>query len=193
MASRLDIAVTSVARSCIDLTREAGLLHGLVATDAALHARLITVADLEAVCASCRGRAGLSSGRRVLELCSGLSESPLETISLFAMQELSRQPEQQVNLFTVYGQFLGRADFYWRAEGLAGEADGRTKYDDDELYREKRRQEAMADAGLVVTRWDWSTARRPGLLHAQLEEQLARARLARRGGYPLAVEPLGAA
>lgn len=193
MASRLDVAVTSVARSCIDLTREAGLLNGLVATDAALHARLITVADLEAVYAICHGRAGLSSGRRVLKLCSGPSESQLETISRFAMQDLARQPEQQVNPFNIYGQFLGRADFYSRDQGLVGEAGGRSKCGDEELYREKRRQEAMADAGLIVTHWDWSTAKRPALPHAHVEEQLVRARIARRRGYPLAVEASRAA
>ena len=181
-----DIALTSVARSCIDLTREAGLAAGLVAADAAVHRKLCTVADLHEVYdAGCRGRAGLTNGRQVLELLDGRSESPLESISRLAMVPLGPLPRSQVELFTRDGRFIARVDFYWDELGLVGEADGREKYTDDQLWQEKRRQEALIDCGLVVERWTWSDARRPYVLQAKLERAMTRARNLRAAGIPL--------
>lgn len=177
------VPVTDVARTCVDVTRESGLLAGLVTTDAALHRGMIRPSDLDEEYRLLRGRAGLRHGRRLLELCSTLSESPLETVSRFHMDGLVAQPRQQVDLFTSTGQFLGRADFFWDRHGLVGEADGRDKYDDLELYREKLRQDGMLNAGLLVTRWGWSTAMSPRRLTEQLNRELARAGQLRDEGY----------
>ena len=57
-------------------------------------------------------------------------------------------------------------DFYWDEFGVAGEADGRGKYDDrDVLSAEKDRQEDLENLRLAVTRWRWehATMRRAGL------------------------------
>jgi predicted transcriptional regulator of viral defense system len=177
------VPVTDPARTCVDIAREAGLLPGLVTTDAALHRGLVTAADLEAEYATLRGRAGLRDGRRLLELCSPLSESPLETISLFHMSGLPVQPRQQAELYTSLGEFIGRADFYWEQFGLVGEADGREKYDGDELYREKLRQDAMLSAGLLVIRWGWATAMSRRRLDELIRAELARAEQLRLGGF----------
>ncbi len=107
-----DFSITSVARSCIDLTREAGLKAGVVATDAALHAGRCTLIDLEVVYSTCKGRAGLPCGRRLLELLDGRSESPLESISRLALAPLKPSPRTQATLRAPTGQFLGRVDFY---------------------------------------------------------------------------------
>lgn len=121
-----DLSITSVARSCIDLTREGGLDSGLVAADCAVHRRLCTIAELDAVYSTLRGRAGLSSGRQLLKLVDGRSESPLESISRLAMAPLRPSPRTQVGLYTSDGQFLARVDFYWQELGVVGEADGRS-------------------------------------------------------------------
>src|SRR3954454_17146850 len=116
-----EVRVTRVARSCLDLTREFGLAAGLVAADAAVRRGLCQQADLAATYrASCRGRAGLSTGRRLLELMDGNSESPLETISRLAMAGLP-PPRTQVNLRGRTGAFLARVDFYWDELGVVGE------------------------------------------------------------------------
>jgi hypothetical protein len=178
------IAVTGPARTCLDVTREMGLLSGLITTDAALYRGLVTERDLEEAYSGLRGRAGLADGRAVIERSTGLSESPLETLSRFNMRDVLDAPELQVSLVTDGGRFLGRADFYWRRLGVVGEADGREKYSGDELYREKRRQDAMTDAGLVMTRWGWATARDPEKLSHQINRALYRARRLRAAGYP---------
>jgi hypothetical protein len=177
------VPVTGPARTCIDIAREAGLLAGLVTTDAALHRGLVTASDLEAESATLRGRAGLHDGRRLLELCGPLSESPLETISGFHMNELPVQPRQQAELYTASGHFIGRADFYWEQFGLVGEADGREKYNEDELYREKLRQDAMLSAGLLVIRWGWATAMSRRRLDELIRGALVRAEQLRLSGF----------
>jgi hypothetical protein len=180
-------AVTSVPRSCIDWTREAGLNAGVVAADAALRAGLCTVDDLAAVYrASCRGRAGLSSGRQLIELVDGNSESPLESISRLAMRSLDPAPRTQVNLHTSTGQFVARVDFYWDELGLVGEADGRGKYTDDALWQEKLRQDRLAELGLLVVRWGWTEANNPAVLLRKLDQAIRRGRQLRTAGISVA-------
>jgi Transcriptional regulator, AbiEi antitoxin len=180
-----DVSLTSVARSCIDLTREFGLAAGLVAADAALHRGLCTAAELRAVYRTCRGRAGLSSGRQIVELLDARSESPLESISRLAMVSLGPLPKSQVEVFSTDGRFIARVDFYWDTLGVVGEADGRQKYTDDALWREKLRQDALTDRGLVVERWGWSVARRPHVLRARLQQAFRRAALLRSAGIQI--------
>jgi very-short-patch-repair endonuclease len=69
-------------------------------------------------------------------------------------------PEPQVWLGDASGT-IGRVDFLWRRCGLVGEADGRVKYRDNELWLEKLRQERLEDAGFTVVRWTWAQAHVP--------------------------------
>jgi hypothetical protein len=183
-----DFSITSVARSCVDLTREAGLDAGVVAADAALHQALCTTADLESVYATCKGRAGLPSGRQLLDLVDGRSESPLESISRLAMRSLRPPPRPQVTLYSPAGNFLARVDFYWDGLGVVGEADGQQKYSDGELWSEKLRQDRLTDHGLVVCRWGWSVARQPGVLRYRLEQAFGRAAALRAAGIPVTAQ-----
>lgn len=176
------VPLTSVARSCIDLTRESGLAAGLVCADAAVHRGLCTKAELAAVYQGLRGRAGLSCGRQLVDLVDGSSESPLESVSRLGMVGLQPPPHTQVELLSKDGRFLARVDFYWPDLGVAGEADGREKYTGQELWREKRRQEALTDRGVVVQRWGWSEARRPAVLQANLLRAFHRAGQLRAAG-----------
>ncbi|HEY0168110.1 MAG TPA: hypothetical protein VGB75_13795 [Jatrophihabitans sp.] len=93
-------------------------------------------------------------------------------------------PRTQAELFSTDGRFLTRVDFYWPDLGVVGEADGREKYTDQELWREKRRQEALTDRGVVLARWGWSEARRPALLRATLLRAFHRAGQLRSAGIP---------
>ncbi len=185
------VSITSVARSCIDLTRESGLASGLVAADAAVHRGLCTRAELVAVYERLRGRAGLSCGRQLIELVDGSSESALESISRLGMVGLQPPPHTQIPLHTHHGRFLARVDFYWPGLGVVGEADGRVKYTDDELWNEKLRQESLTDRGLVVERWGWSVARQPAVLQARLQRAFRRATMLRSAGIPVEVRPHG--
>jgi hypothetical protein len=168
----------------VDLTREQGLLAGIVAADAALRQHLMTPAELSGAYGTLAGRAGLHDGDALVRLSSGLSESPLESISRISMRHLAHQPELQVAIMSVEGHFIARVDFFWREFGLIGEADGYAKYDSAELRSEKRRQDALLKTGLVVTRWNWATAMNPQRLCDQINQALAQAAGLRRAGVP---------
>jgi predicted transcriptional regulator of viral defense system len=179
---RVDISVTTPARACVDIAREAGLAAGLVTADAALARAMTTRDELSSVCRALRGRAGSPAGRRLVELADGRAESPLESLSRLAMADLRLQPDLQVPLYSIQGRFLGRVDFFWQELGVVGEADGREKYTDDELWKEKVRQDQLADCGLVFARWGWRLAHRPTELCSYLEQQFRRAELLRAAG-----------
>jgi len=86
-------------------------------------------------------------------------------------------PQLQVNVSSADG-FIGRVDFDWSAYNTVGEADGRVKYLEDELWLEKLRQERLEDTGREVIRWTWRSA------HAPDEEFAARVwRRLQRGLY----------
>jgi hypothetical protein len=91
----------------------------------------------------------------------GRMESPLESVVRGRCILLGLPlPEPQVWLSDSQG-VIGRVDFLWPGSGVVGEADGRVKYRDNELWREKLRQERLEEAGFVVLRWTWAQAHAP--------------------------------
>jgi hypothetical protein len=170
-----------VHRSLLDFGREAGLAGALVAADAALRLGLTDRAQLATAHRRLRGRAGWPGGARLIELADGRSESPLESVSRIALA--SSAPELQVVIRDLGGSFVGRVDFFWPELGVVGEADGRSKYRDDELWQEKLREERLTDLGLVVLRWGWTEALRPAILQERLSRAFDKARMLRYAGY----------
>jgi hypothetical protein len=95
---------------------------------------------------------------RALGIARGLSESPLESLSLARFAQLGfAQPSQQYEV-SVDGQFY-RLDFFWEGARIAGEADGAQKYrQPGDLWREKRREDAIRRQVNAFVRWSWSDA-----------------------------------
>lgn len=152
------VQVTSIPRTIIDLAcdrRE----DGLAAADAALACARTDGAELRQALGSRRsGDRGVRGARWVVAQASGARESPLESWSWsrFAGWGLPL-PEMQQTIVDDDGRFLARVDFLWRAQLVIGEADGRGKYATaDDLYREKRREDALRARGWTVVRWAWT-------------------------------------
>lgn len=123
-----DFVVTSPARILADCLRTLPEPDALAMVDAALHRGLVT----EAAVLECLGRQakwpGIARARRLLTLADGRRESPLESWSALALAENGvPAPQWQVELRDRQGHLLGRVDCWWPA-GVAGEADGRSKY-----------------------------------------------------------------
>ncbi len=117
----------------------------------------------------------------------GRAESPLESVSRLVLRWLALPtPDLQTTLCDRNGVFLGRADFYWDEFGVAGEADGRLKYEDrDVLTAEKLRQEALEDPGVAIVRWGWRDAQyRPRPLGDRIVQAFERGRRRDRSGFP---------
>lgn len=164
------IAVTSVARTVVDLARSLPFEEAVAVADGALHrgrrARSLVQSDLVAVLDRAPSRPGSSAARRVVAFADGRSESVGESISRvrFARAGLPA-PELQREVWSAEGAFLGRVDFYWEEQNTVGEFDGKVKYgrlmrrgqDPREvLWEEKRREDALRDTGKSVARWVWS-------------------------------------
>jgi very-short-patch-repair endonuclease len=149
------VSITTVARTVVDLAR-ADRAAGLVAADAVLRERVVGPNELARVIEQISGWPGARAGRDVVELASPLAESPLESLTRLAVIDAGLpSPELQARV----GRY--RVDFLWRAERVIVEADGRVKYDRDELWREKVRQESLERLGFRVVRvlWDDITLR----------------------------------
>jgi hypothetical protein len=180
--------VTSAARTVVDEARHRSTAAAVAAMDAALHRRLTTVADIEAVILRCWNWPGIRRANRAVRLADGRAESPLESVSRLVIGWLRLPPpDLQPTIRAGDGHMCGRLDFYWDAFGVAGEADGRGKYQDrDDAYpAEKERQESMEDLGVTFARWGWPLAtRRPHELRAKIESAFARGRARDRSGLP---------
>jgi hypothetical protein len=93
-----------------------------------------------------------------------LSESPGESLSrVVFFEEGLPMPQLQAELFDGATK-IATVDFLWPEQGTVGEFDGEFKYGRlvgpgetpaDVMVREKRREDAVRDLGLQMTRWVW--------------------------------------
>jgi len=181
------VPVTTVARTLVDIGRSTSTAAAVVTIDAALHRGLADADNLKEIVRTCRNWPGIRRAKRALAAADGRAESPLESFSRLVLRWLELPtPDLQTTLCDQNGAFLGRTDFYWDEFGVAGEADGRTKYDDrDVLTAEKLRQEELADPGVEMVRWGWTDARyRPRHLGERVTRAFERGRRRDRSGFP---------
>ncbi|MBV9292686.1 MAG: hypothetical protein JO222_09570 [Frankiales bacterium] len=153
------LVMTSVARTVLDIARERPLPEALITADAALRAGLPREALKEAL-AQQSGWPGGRAAMVVVRYADGRSESPAESFTRGRIIQIGLPvPELQVWLPTSEGD--KRADFYWEQFRLAGEVDGRGKYQTvDDLYDEHQRQTAVSERHEVI-RWTWRQAHAP--------------------------------
>jgi hypothetical protein len=154
--------VTCAARAALDTARLHSLVAGVVAADAALRADMTTVAELERVASTMSRLHGAADARLCRELASPFSESPGESWSAVVMhQHRLPRPERQ-ELFRDGRGIIGRSDFWWPQQRVAGEFDGKVKYGrrnpsgrppEDVLWDEKIREDRLRGTGVLVVRW----------------------------------------
>jgi hypothetical protein len=115
--------------------------------------------------AACAGRRGMPSARQAVRFADGRAGSVGESRSRVAMARAwLPAPELQWSVIDAQGRLLGRADFALPIDRVLGEFDGRVKYGrmlrpgqepGDAVFEEKRREDALRDAGWEVVRWTW--------------------------------------
>lgn len=149
------VFVTAIARTVIDIARNAGVRAGLVAADAALNEQLVTTDELGAAVDRAVRWPGVRRARRVVDLASPLAESPLESLTrLLILDAGLPTPHLQVWVRTARGRY--RVDGLWPDRGVVLEADGLLKYAAaSDLHEEKLRQEDLERAGYRVVRVTW--------------------------------------
>lgn len=165
------IPVTTPARTVLDCVTTLPPSVGLAVADAALHAGLDRAACLELLARVPRRR-GAVQARTVLDLADDGAESPGESRARFALLAAGLpRPETQIRVETHLGTFW--SDLGWPAWRLLAEYDGRGKYTaagttTEAVLAEKRRQDAIEEAGYRVLRVTAEDLQRPDRLVARV-------------------------
>lgn len=149
---RRGLPTTSALRTVVDLGGRDPLTEGVVAADLALHAELVTMADLREYVAGHARSKGIARLRRVVGLAEPKAESAMETrLRLLLMHSRLPRPEAQVSIHDDHGRFLGRPDLLYRRQRLAIEYDGGNHR--DRLVEDNRRQNGLVGAGFRLLRF----------------------------------------
>lgn len=177
-------AVTSLARTAVDLARKGPALSAVVAVDAALR-RGVSRGELEEVLRVAKGWPGTRPASRYVEFGDGRAESALESVGRWRMHEIGMPtPQLQLPVHDHVG-LIGRVDFAFEEQRVIGEADGLQKYlllDDGEaslgnpLALEKLREDRLRDAEWEIFRFTWAIAvHRPRELERRARNAFRRA------------------
>lgn len=164
------IAVTSMARTCVDLARYLPRRDAVPVIDAALARGLVREEMADVIARGC-GVRGNADARWASGFADATSESFGEGASRVVMHQAHLPaPELQQNIYDAQGRFIARGDFVWRKLRVVGEFDGMDKYDKlaapgatprDVLLAEKDRDERLRGADWWPVHWWWSTLRDP--------------------------------
>lgn len=153
--------VTSLERTAVDVARLHTFERAVAVMDAALHRSASKQRMAELVDAGTRRR-GIRTARAALDFADPRSESVGESISRVRMLEVGvPAPTLQFDVHDRAGEWVARSDFGWLDRGVVGEFDGRVKYTGapgdvaDVVMAEKRREQAIRDAGWWIVRWTW--------------------------------------
>ena len=178
------VALTSLARTIVDIARSETYQGAVVIGDAAM-ARGLTRMELDACLLAASGRPHVSAARRVIAFLDQGSESPGESLSRILLAGAGiPAPALQYQVTDGHGRVVGRCDFAWPDRRTIAEFDGRVKYGrllragerpGDAVFAEKRREDALRDLGWQVVRWTWADLAHPEQLVDRLRRAFARA------------------
>jgi hypothetical protein len=169
------LLLTTPGRTVVDIAGAGTFEEGVVVADAALAAGLPREI-LEQAVDLAGPRRSWRRIAKVVEFADGDSGSAGESVSRVTMLGLGLRPELQHKLFDRRG-FIGKADFWFPDEKVAGEFDGLVEFLDPRFApqgagRKAYDEQVREDRGRLVTkgwaRWDWATARSARLLGAVL-------------------------
>ncbi len=167
------VPVVSLERAVVDCARSLPAEGALVVADSALR-RGASAARIGHIVDSMAGARGIRQARAVIAAAYARSESPGESLVRFAACRAGAPtPTPQLEVATSAGTF--RLDLGWADVRVGIEFDGAMKYSGadfgspvDRLRAEKRRHDALVDAGWWVVRVSWDELSDLGRLGAKL-------------------------
>lgn len=149
------LAVTTLARTVVDVARLEPFDSAMVVADAARWDDQVSAAELAEVVAGVQGWRGAAAARCVVDLCRAGVESPLETRMRLRLLEAGIPEPQLLVTIRADGRLI-EADGWWADAAVVMECDGRVKYrepwgglsTEQKHWDEKRRAEIGSAAGL---------------------------------------------
>lgn len=152
--------VTSLERTAIDVARTLAFEDAVAVLDMALRKQASKQLMTELLDAGAKRR-GNGVARAALAFADPRAESVGESLSRVRMSQVGLPlPTLQFEVRDSCGGFVARTDFAWLDRGVVGEFDGRIKYVgmpeavSRSVMAEKRREQAIRDAGWWIVRWD---------------------------------------
>lgn len=148
------MAVTTPARTALDLACWYPRLEAVTAIDALLRATGLDVAEVAALADRHPGRRGIVSARRVLQTADPGAQSPKETyVRLLLIDDGLPPPATQIPVRDDTGSIVAYLDMGWRDLKVAVEYDGEQHRTMRSQYRwDVRRLEIAARRGWIVIR-----------------------------------------
>jgi hypothetical protein len=168
------LAVTTAARTVIDLARTLPFAEGVVVADSALRDEKATKTELAKVLGTCPRWPGVKQARRVVEFADERAESPLESVARVVFAQFGLDPpELQSTIFTTNRAF--RVDFLWPEQKVVVEADGLLKYKHGrDAVNQFERDRHLRDAGYKVVHFTWKELfQTPEIVIKRIREALA--------------------
>lgn len=150
----LDVPVTTIARTVIDLSRTRSFMDGVVAADYAIRTLKISKSALSRVVDACKGWPGTDHARRVVHFSDERSGSPLES-SARVVFDAFRLPAPELRAEVTGG--LREVDFLWRQYKTVADINGPLKNDSvQSAIDERKRDRLIREAGYKLVHITWA-------------------------------------
>jgi len=148
------MAVTTPARTALDMACWYPRLHAMIAVDALLRASGLRIAEAVALADCHSGRRGIVSAHRVLRAADAGAQSPKETwLRMLLVDDDLPPPVTQIPVYGDTGSIVAYLDMGWPDLQVAVEYDGEQHRTSRSQYRwDVRRLEIAARRGWVVVR-----------------------------------------
>jgi very-short-patch-repair endonuclease len=154
--------VTTPRRTAFDLARRPPLPEAVVAVDAMLAARLVTIDDLERSAIARAAWSGLVQLEKVLLLCDAGAESPQESrLRIILLAGGLPRPVTQYEVRTESGLFVARLDLAYPRQRLGIEYEGDHHRGRGVFQQDLRRVNSLRACGWSVLRFASADLREP--------------------------------
>lgn len=181
--SRVEARVEPLPFALLDTLPRLSMEQAVMALDAVLARRCgyhvqVQSHDLSAVGQWLWSGKAEERWRWAVEFADPRSESPGESRSRVLIHQLGFQVPALQSVIRLPDASTARLDFDWQADGVAGEFDGRVKFEESATlsgspqagvyWRQVRREEKIRDTGRKVARWHWEDLADPRRLEVKL-------------------------
>ncbi|EHB57804.1 hypothetical protein MycrhDRAFT_0239 [Mycolicibacterium rhodesiae JS60] len=149
------MAVTTAARTALDLLCWYPTDAAIVAVDALARGTRLKTSDIELLAERHRGRQGIKRARSALDLVGPGAESPRETwLRLLIIRAGFPRPQSQIRVYNEYGVLIAEVDLGYEDLKIAFEYEGaHHRTDRRQFDKDIRRHDALTELGWIVVRF----------------------------------------